>query len=592
MINTDPSEMPTSMMAPSVLDEITAFEWALGPAHGPADALFSYASVRAADGAGQIDSAALSWLLNKGFVLSLLPAHWGGKRRDFAQVLGLARCLTRRQVALMPATMYGIGPLCALEIAGTTEQRAQAIADTLDGLPIVFALSETEAGSDLQAGDARCDADGEGWRLSGHKWMMGSTAEARHAAVLARSGDTGPAGLSLFWVPLDREAGVTDLAADPMLGMRGIAFGGLAFDSLELAANAPIGKIGHGLELTLLCQQPVKLLSTAANLGASETALRCATTWALRPRGARSRAEYAHVRHTLAGAFADLLLLETVCITGARALSLLPSQCSIWTSSAKYAALSLSERILADAGQVLASRALTLDSPWCGAYERACRDNAMVHAIDTNPVINLRGVGTQLDALAQRIDAVPDVAVQAALDAIFDISAACSGPKLSELKVVNRGGDAAVERLPQVIASISTLTTLPTAVREGLVAVLGDFLALRERLLRDRRHLRAALGANYADSAVLIEHGERYLRVHMAACAAQIWLATRRAEHDKSLSDGHWLLLALRRLRDGDAATRADPDPVLDEAVWLQLETLTRDGSAYGLQPFPLCLHA
>jgi alkylation response protein AidB-like acyl-CoA dehydrogenase len=594
VIGSDAAVSAVPAFARCVSNEIATFERSLGPVFGPADAPFSFAGIRAADAAGRIDPNALQALRDAGFVLSLLPPQWGGTRRDFAQVLNLARCLTRRQVALMPATMYGIGPLCALEIAGSTEQRAQAVVDTIDGLPIVFGLSEAEAGSELQAGEARCEIEGDGWRLSGRKWMMGSTADARHAAVLARSGDAGPVGLSLFWVALDRARGVADLPADAMVGMRGIAFGGLDFDRVALPATAPIGRVGHGLELTMLCQQPVKLLSTAANLGASETALRCATAWALQPRGARARADYAHVRHTLAGAFADLMLMEAVCLSGARALSFFPGQCSVWTASAKYAALSLSERILADAGQVLAARALTVDAPWHGAYERARRDNAMVHAIDTNPVVNLRSVGTQLDALALRVDAVPTAAAQIALEAIFDLNAPCVDPQLRELKVVNRGGDAVVESLPALIDAIAALATVPQPVRDGLVATLGDFLPLRDGLLRDRGRLRQRLGAHYGESATLIEHGKRYLRVHMATCAAQTWLRTRRAsgEIDAPLDDGHWLLLALRRLRDADAAACADPDPALDEAVWSQLATLTADGRAYALQPFPLCLHS
>jgi len=563
------------------LDNAERFERALGPALA-ATGPFSLVEAHRADVAATISPAALARLHDLEFPMSLVPAEWGGQRRDFHHLLDLARCLTRRQVALMPATMYGIGPLCALDIAGTEAQRAQALIDTREGRPIIFALSEADAGSDLQTGVTTAEQADDGWRLHGRKWMLGSTAAARHAAVLARSGDAGPAGLSLFWTRLDRGAGARDLPATNVVGMRGIDFGGLVFEGLAVSSEACIGAPGRGLELTLLCQQPVKLLSTAANLGASESALRCAVDWASTARAGRKLTAMAHVRHMLAGAFADLLLLEAVSVTGARALSWLPGQCSILTAAAKHAALMQSERILAACGKVLATRALMRDLPWHGLYERVCRDLAMVQAIDTNPVVNLRGVGTQLDALALRLDSTKSPNLPQEL---FGFDDACPAPRLRDLQVVNRGGDALAESLPSLIEQVADNRAIEPRLRAGVVAELERFAALRRQLLGGRGALRAALGAGYAGSSALIEQAERYLRVHLAACATQVWL------RNGSADDEAWLLLALRRLRQGDSADRGDPDPELDEAVWARLASLTKTQASYSQRPIQLSLH-
>lgn len=519
-------------------------------------------------------------LVSDGHALRLIPQDWGGKLLHYQALHMQARCLTRRHMALMPATLYGIGPLTALTLAGTDDQKREALDDTARGCTIAFGLSESRSGSDMEAIDTRASPDAGQWTLSGHKWIVGSADRARHMAVLARTREAGPASSSLFWIPT-QDAALTIESAEPMLGMRGIHFSGVRFDHQKIAASSMIGLEGQGLELALTCQQPIRILSTAANLGACDTVLRIAMESIRQDRGRRQLSTLPHVRFVLASAFADLLMLDAVTQAAARSPSFAPEQCSLTSSVAKYAALRLSRQIMECATLVMGSRALLEAGPWRGAFVRARRDNEMLEAIDNNPVQNLRAIAMQLNALTAgnaRLKDPPDTAW-------FDLDASCPSPMIARLRLFNRM-DIVTESLPMIIERVRESARTPPQVRDELVHWLSACNERHCAMADDLRTLRQREGQNHGNSIALIRHAEHHARIHMAASATLAWLHS--SSLPAPLQSGAWLVLALQRLYAGARPDMSPPASRILEETWSACEFMSLENLLYSLTPFRL----
>lgn len=555
------------------------FEHRLG-ATSDATNPFSFEEAARADRENEFPQAAIERLMDDGYALRLIPSGWGGQLVHYQALHMEARCLTRRHMALMPAALYGVGPLTALTLAGTHDQKREALDDTTNGYTIAFGLSEANAGSDIATIETKASRDAGQWTLSGHKWIVGTPDRAKHLVVLARTDDLGPAGLSLFWTPTQNEA-LTIEAAEPMLGMRGVHFSGVRFDQQTIPSSSLIGKQGQGLELSLLCQQPIKLLSTAANLGASDTALRVAIATIQSDRAGRRLSELPHVRWTLSAAFADLLLLDSVTQAAVRSLSFAPDQCSLTASVAKFAALKLSRQIIENTALVMGSRALLDHGPWHGAFARARRDNEMLEAIDSNPVQNLKTIAMQLDALAashKKPAHEPDTAC-------YDLDSPCPEPMLNRLRLFNRS-DVITESLPMIIEQVRQSKRAPPLIRGVLVDWLLRFDNKRRAIFDDLDGLRQREKHCYANSIALLEHSDHHARIHMAASAALTWLHS--AALPDSLQSGAWLALALQRLYVSRHLDVSPPtSPILDE-VWATCRLMSQENQLYSLTPFQL----
>jgi alkylation response protein AidB-like acyl-CoA dehydrogenase len=110
-------------------------------------------------------------LVSAGFHLNYLPRAWGGAFDSFDRSLTLVRAAARRDVNVMPGTMFSIIAATCLQLHGSEEQRRRVAEILTRGGSVAFALTEADHGSDLLAGEVRLDEDG---RLHGEKWMVGN----------------------------------------------------------------------------------------------------------------------------------------------------------------------------------------------------------------------------------------------------------------------------------------------------------------------------------------------------------------------------------------------------------------------------------
>lgn len=540
-----------------MIDRWQQFEDRLGDQHDGRDP-FSMAAMLEADRAGVFPGSACRLLAASGFGQEMVPAAHGGRLTDLESLHQLTRALTRRNAALMPAVMYGIGPALLGAMAASPAQQRDIFAATAACTPIALALAERGAGSDLANARATARETSAGWRISGEKWPIGRYRDAGRVVVLARTDDAGPASFSLFLVDNPAHGGPAERLPT---GMRGTDVGSITFTDTIVAADGLVGQRGRGLELTFKLQGLIKLMSAAANLGALDTALRLAMDLACDPD--RPLLGHEHVRCLLLDLYLDLLALDALTGVGLRAASLAPGQVSVLASSVKVAAIAASRRAtqhlqtLFGTGMALAA---TLRHQFLA---KVLQDMAVVQVMDTNEVANLRNLATQLDGMGRRLPATDPKIALAAVVELGRLGGALPAARLADISMLNAGGDLLMAALGALAESRPDVSVLVER-RDAF------FLALAEA--------KQALGRDFAGSAWLIEAARDYATLQQAAAAVLV----RAALGPAALPD-----LALARLLHGKLPL-ASAFSDARAATWEQLMTHHAREQTFAICPVAL----
>jgi acyl-CoA dehydrogenase len=158
----------------------------------------------------------------------------------------------------------------ALGLAGSPDQRAQLKAFSHGAGIAAFALTEPDAGSDVAAIATRATASADGYRLDGDKLFISNLGIADHAMVVATTDPAlGHAGLTAFWLPLDRR-GVT---VKPMTAIAAHPIGALELRGAWVPSSAQIGDVGQGMKLALATLDAFRVSVGAAAVGMARRAL-------------------------------------------------------------------------------------------------------------------------------------------------------------------------------------------------------------------------------------------------------------------------------------------------------------------------------
>ncbi|MCX5063058.1 MULTISPECIES: acyl-CoA dehydrogenase family protein [unclassified Streptomyces] len=552
------------------MNELTpqAVEELLGNPDDPANP-YGFAAAVARDEADAHPDELCRTLVSAGFHLNYLPREWGGTLASFADSMTLVRAAARRDVNVMPGTMFSIIAATCLQLHGSEEQRRRVAGILTRGGSVAFALTEADHGSDLLSGEVRLDEDG---RLYGEKWMVGNGLRCEAVYVLARTGKRGPGAFSAFLLDPESEGLVREPGARTG-GMRGVDTARLRFTGLRVPDDALVGKKGEGLEVAVLAQQAVRLMSMAGSLGCADTALRLTLGFAAERRVAgRPLAESPHARRDLAIASAALLAADAVALAAARGIHVAPGSFSVWALTAKHVVAESTDELVRRCAGVLATRSVLREqAPGAGLFQKLQRDVTVVRVIDASPLANLRAYAAQIPSLARRADA----ADQDALRQIFDLDAELPPYEPARLDLVVRGADPVTGQLPDVSDFLEDRTA-------ALVWQLGDALAMLEREA-------AAVRRPGACPTALVDLAERYAWLHAAAACVHLWWANRgRSLYGGEPGDPGWLRAALAFLlarADGVDPRRAGADllPALDTTL-----ALTGDNRLLTALPVPL----
>ena len=183
----------------------------------------------------------------------------------------------------------------AVERAGTDEQKAKWLPKFASGeLRGGIALTEPDAGTDLQGIRTRADKSGNGYSLNGAKTWISNAVEGGVLAILAKTdpeAEPRHKGMSLFLVEKSSEFQVSKRMKK--LGYKGIDSGEFVLDDLFVPGENLIGGVeGRGLQQILSSLELGRINVAARGVGIAKACL-------------LKSVEYAQVRKTFGKPIAD-----------------------------------------------------------------------------------------------------------------------------------------------------------------------------------------------------------------------------------------------------------------------------------------------
>jgi alkylation response protein AidB-like acyl-CoA dehydrogenase len=135
----------------------------------------------------------------------------------------------------------------ALMQFGTGAQKAELLPRIAAGT-LVFCqgFSEPNAGSDLVSLKTAARADGAGWRITGQKIWTSAASFADYCILLARTGDSGRKGITMFLVSMS-SPGIQVRVIPSKMGAR--ALHEVFFEDVRVGPEAVLGAVDEGWEV-------------------------------------------------------------------------------------------------------------------------------------------------------------------------------------------------------------------------------------------------------------------------------------------------------------------------------------------------------
>lgn len=202
-----------------------------------------------------------------------MPADLGGQGFGV-----LDQVIVEEQLGRLTNSLWALvwRPANAL-LACSPAQRERYLLPAVEGRRRgAFAITEARAGSDPRAIETVAEQTPGGWRVRGEKWFVTSADEADFLIVLARLQPS--RGFTLFLVDKDLP-GVT-VTETPRF-MHTYVFEHPTFSlDVEVPADAVLGEVGQGYELTREWFVEERLMIAARCLGAAARCLSEAAAWA------------------------------------------------------------------------------------------------------------------------------------------------------------------------------------------------------------------------------------------------------------------------------------------------------------------------
>ena len=282
-----------------------------------------------------------------------IPAEWGGAGTDHVSyALALAEIAAGHgaiSTVMSGHNSVGCQPLLRYGTAAQKERwlRPMARGEMLSA----FCLTEPQGGSDASGLRTRARRHGQGWRLDGTKQFITSGQTADIALVFAVTDpEAGKHGISAFLVPTDTP-GYRVLRREKKMGQNASDTCEIAFESLELPAEALLGREGEGYRIALSNLEGGRIGIAAQCIGMARAALERAIAYAgERVTFGRKIIEHQAVAFRLADMATSLAAAEQL-VLHAAALAGAGEPCLQEASMAKLFASEMAERVCSDAIQ-------------------------------------------------------------------------------------------------------------------------------------------------------------------------------------------------------------------------------------------------
>jgi butyryl-CoA dehydrogenase len=229
----------------------------------------------AIDEAGVFPRALVDEAAGLGLMGVTIGSEWGGAGLDYISYVSGIEALARGSAVL--AVIVAVNnSLVAEPLAqfGSETQKQEWLRRLATGEALgAFALSEESAGSDAANQQTVARLDERGYVINGRKvWVANAEAADVVVVFAATQPGTRGRGIGAFLIPIDTP-GLTRVATDEPLGVRGLGCMDITLDNVRVDAGALLGAPGEGFQLAMWALDGGRAAIAAQALGVGAAAL-------------------------------------------------------------------------------------------------------------------------------------------------------------------------------------------------------------------------------------------------------------------------------------------------------------------------------
>jgi acyl-CoA dehydrogenase len=223
------------------------------------------------DRAEEIDRELVPKLASAGYLGAGWQEAYGGSGLDMVSYALVVEELGKADSSVRGIVSVNVG-LVGKTIArfGSEELKREWLPRLASGDALgCYALTEPGCGSDAAALATRAEREGGGWRLSGSKTFITLGTWSAVALVFARTGGSGPRGISAFLVPTD-SAGFEARPIKGKLGLRAQDTAELSLDGVAVGDENRLGELGQGFRVAMSALDTGRISLAAGCVGIAQ----------------------------------------------------------------------------------------------------------------------------------------------------------------------------------------------------------------------------------------------------------------------------------------------------------------------------------
>ncbi|MGW0085203.1 acyl-CoA dehydrogenase [Streptomyces sp. NPDC003393] len=541
----------------------------------------SYAALLADDERGELSEPGERALDELRLNAEFVPVHHGGRLERIDTLVRVMRQVFRRDIAL--GLGYGVTSfMAAVNVwsSGTEQQQRRLAELLLDGKKVSVAYHELAHGNDFVRNEFQARPVDGGYLLNGAKQVINNADRAAAWVLFSRTSPV-PGSRSHSVVLAERDTLDQDrfqvLPRYDAVGVRGCHLSGLDFADCPVPASALVGEEGKGVELALRAFQVTRSAVPGMALGATDTALRTVTGFALgRQLYRKSVMDIPHAKATLSTTFLDLLICDSLSLAATRAVHVLPEETSVYAAVVKYLVPKMLTDAMYDLSIVLGARFYTREGEF-GIFQKHVRDLPVLSLGHAGSAACQATIIPQLSRLARRSWFKDDPAPASLFrpredlpDVAFDRLTLASGRDGLSASLV-----AAVDRLP-------SSSPQERAAHGAALRLMDELRQIQEQSLDLAPQDRTALA-----SPATFALADRYAVLLAAASVIGVWQQAQGGQDD-FLADPAWLAAALHRLGRRLGHTLPDLPAACETRLHDEVLRRFRDARSYDLYNTPL----
>ncbi len=162
---------------------------------------------------------------------------------------------------------------------GSDEVRAKWCPSLVTGEQLAsYCLTEPGAGSDAASLKTKAEKKQSGYILNGSKAFISGAGETDVLVVMARTGGSGPKGVSAFAVPANAP-GISYGKKERKMGWNAQPTRMIAFDNVEIDANWRLGEEGEGFKMAMQGLDGGRINIATCSVGTAQQALNLANAY-------------------------------------------------------------------------------------------------------------------------------------------------------------------------------------------------------------------------------------------------------------------------------------------------------------------------